>query len=149
MNSYSVSFYLDEGIAKRFPNMVKPFNLYTCCSNKKKKRSIKTNDNVAKTDVKRQTICSTISEFFSHDDLHPRNFVPCLILCLYSFAGAGIFFGIETLGSCPHDFWSSLFFVLTIYTSIGKSSIVHLIVPSINGVPPKLNFENSTKISMH
>lgn len=69
---------------------------------------------------------SKFSSFFFDENGIFWKFVPGILLTGFSFAGAGMFYGIEggnnsTETGCPQfTFWSSLFYVNTVITSIGK-----------------------------
>lgn len=60
-----------------------------------------------------------IKSIFFDKESPPRKIVPVVALILFCFSGAAVFEVLEQDGPCARDFWSSLFFVNTVVTTIG------------------------------
>lgn len=64
----------------------------------------------------------SVSDWFSKEESVPRKSIPILLLIIYSFGGAGIFYAIEEGGVGVRTYWQSLWFVNTVTTTIGNRS---------------------------
>lgn len=72
--------------------------------------------------------------------------IPCFLLVVYAFAGAGLFYALETVvvtDKCSWDYWTSLWFVNTVFTTIGYGNVapctvggkVFTVIYTLLGVP--------------
>lgn len=87
-------------------------------------------------------IFSALSEWINDDDSVLHRSVPILVLIVYSFSGAGIFYALEMSGSCTVDYWVSLWFVNTVITTIGGPKVT---LPTRN-TSSTYRFHNEKKI---
>lgn len=82
------------------------------------------NESVSKKKVEpepKESFCGKILQMWADDDSTLRLSWSSFALVIFSLVGGGIFYAIERNSQCNWNYWESLWFFNTIYTTIGKN----------------------------